>query len=203
MVSATPPVAGVLALQGGVREHADVLAALGAQVRSVRRPRDLVGLDALIMPGGESTAIARLARSSDLLGEIAQAVDGGLAVLGTCAGLILLAREVVDAEALAGFATVSRLDVSVRRNAYGAQAASGERDVTLADGTLARASFIRAPLIERVGDGVDVLARDGEQPVAVRQGHIVACSFHPELTGETRLHRMVLDAARGDGAAVT
>lgn len=202
---------GILALQGAVREHAAVLESLGRRVRLVRRPEDLVGLEALVLPGGESTAIARLARSVGLLGAIRDLVDDGLPVLGTCAGLILLADEVADPAALAGLPTIGGLNVTVRRNAFGAQLASGEAEVSLvgrtassgeepsgatlssgADGPTMRGVFIRAPRIERVGAGVEVVAARGDEPVAVRQGAVVACTFHPELVPDPTLHRLWL-----------
>ncbi|CAL8975295.1 Pyridoxal 5'-phosphate synthase subunit PdxT [Tessaracoccus sp. O5.2] len=203
---------GVLALQGAVREHEAVLAGLGCHTRRVRRTDDLDGLAGLVIPGGESTAIARLARGSGLLGAVRARIDAGMPALGTCAGLILLADEVADPAALAGLPTVGGLDVTVRRNAFGGQLASGEWDVDLTvsattDGQLAsgtgadptdgrmRGVFIRAPRIERVGPGVEVLAvRDGE-PVAVRQGPVVACTFHPELVPDATLHRLWLAGA--------
>ncbi|MHA6512719.1 pyridoxal 5'-phosphate synthase glutaminase subunit PdxT [Tessaracoccus sp. Z1128] len=198
---------GILALQGAVREHAAVLESLGRSVRPVRKPDDLVGLEALVLPGGESTAIARLASPSGLLTAIRGFVDRGLPVFGTCAGLILLADDVADPAALAGYATIGGLNVTVRRNAFGAQLASGEAEVSLV-GPAARPSdpregaapssgtmqgvFIRAPRIERVGAGVEVIAVRGDEPVAVRQGSVVACTFHPELVPDPTLHRLWL-----------
>ena len=186
---------GVLALQGAVREHAAVLRALGREVCLVRRPADLVGLEGLVLPGGESTAIARLARPSGLLTAIRDRMDEGLPVFGTCAGLILLADDVADPAALAGLPTIGGLNVTVRRNAFGAQLASGEAEVALpgqgAPSSM-RGVFIRAPRIERVGAGVEVLATRGDEPVAVRQGAVVACTFHPELVPDPTLHRLWL-----------
>lgn len=204
-------IVGILALQGAVREHAAVLRLLGHEVRPVRGPADLAGVDGLVLPGGESTAIARLARPSGLLTEIRSRIDGGLPVFGTCAGLILLADDVADPAALAGLPTIGGLNVTVRRNAFGAQLASGEAEVNLVGGSAApgdpstggtpssdgagptmRGVFIRAPRIERVGAGVEVVAVRGDEPVAVRQGAVVACTFHPELVPDPALHRLWL-----------
>lgn len=193
---------GILALQGAVREHAAVLESLGRRVTRVRRPDDLAGLEGLVLPGGESTAIARLARPTGLLASIRSRMDGGMPVFGTCAGLILLADDVADPEALAGLPTIGGLNVTVRRNAFGAQLASGEADVELTAAAARAGSpprmrgvFIRAPRIERIGAGVEVLATKGDEPVAVRQGGIVACTFHPELIPDAALHRLWLDGA--------
>lgn len=185
--------AGVLALQGAVTEHQRVLESLGAQVELVRTPLQLEGLDVLVLPGGESTAMARLAASSGLMTAIRERVGDGLAVLGTCAGLILLADQVLDAEALDGQQRIGGLDVAVRRNAYGNQLSSGEHPVEMSDTTTMRGVFIRAPRIERVGAGVDVLARRDGLPVVVLQERVVGCAFHPELAGDDRLHRLLLD----------
>jgi len=211
---------GILALQGAVREHAAVLERLGRRVSLVRRPEDLEGLQGLVLPGGESTAIARLARPSGLLTAIRDRADDGLPVFGTCAGLILLADDVSDPAALAGLPTIGGLNVTVRRNAFGAQLASGEADVELTPAAAGapsdvaagharlgppsgspagagahrrmRGVFIRAPRIERVGAGVEVMATRGDEPVAVRQGAVVACTFHPELVPDPTLHRLWL-----------
>ncbi|WP_293695424.1 pyridoxal 5'-phosphate synthase glutaminase subunit PdxT [uncultured Agrococcus sp.] len=190
---------GILALQGAIEEHSRLLRALGASVTPVRRPEQLTGLSGLVIPGGESTAIARLAASTGLLPAVRERVDTGLAVLGTCAGLILLADHVLDADALAGFDRVGGLDVTVRRNGYGGQLESFEADADISvDGTPGdrmRAAFIRAPIIEAVGPGVATIVRHNGQPVAVQQGRLVAATFHPEITGENRLHRRFLDLA--------
>lgn len=192
---------GVLALQGAVAEHVRALSSAGAEVRTVRRPSELEGLDGLVVPGGESTTMARLAAPVHLMEAIREKLDAGMAIFGTCAGLILLAEEVADAEALAGFERIGGLDVTVRRNGYGSQLDSftDHLEVTGLDDPLP-AVFIRAPVIEQSGDGVEVLAStdggDGERrPVAVRQGRILAASFHPELTGDTRLHQVFADMA--------
>lgn len=187
---------GVLALQGAVAEHIRALASAGAEVRTVRRPSELEGLDGLVVPGGESTTMARLAAPVNLMEAIREKLDAGMALFGTCAGLILLAEEIADAEALTGFERIGGLDVTVRRNGYGSQLDSFTEhlEVTGLNEPLP-AVFIRAPVIERTGDGVEVLAStaggDGERrPVAVRQDRILAASFHPELTGDTRLHQV-------------
>lgn len=194
------PQLGVLALQGAVAEHVRALSAAGAEVRTVRRPAELEGLDGLVVPGGESTTMARLSAPVGLLPAIRSAHDGGMAVFGTCAGLILLADEVTDAAALTGFDRIGGLDVTVRRNGYGSQLDSftAELPVTGLEEPLP-AVFIRAPVIGRAGPAVEVLAEHGGHPVAVRQGRILAASFHPELTADRRLHAMFVDIAAGAG----
>jgi 5'-phosphate synthase pdxT subunit len=191
---------GVLALQGDVREHLRMLAELGGRGVAVRRPEELAGVDGLIMPGGESTAIARLAQRFDLLDPLRAAIRAGLPVYGSCAGMILLAERVLDGEA--DQVTVGGLDVTVRRNAFGRQIDSFEDDVTLSalDGEPVRAVFIRAPWVEQAGPQVEVLGRLAGKVVAVRQAGMLATSFHPELTGDSRVHglfvRMVEEATR-------
>jgi 5'-phosphate synthase pdxT subunit len=192
------PLVGVLALQGDVREHRATLERLGARTRAVRSGRDLDGLDALVMPGGESTAIAHLLTTSGTREPLADALEDGLPVMATCAGMILLAKRVLDGRADQW--SFGRLDVDVRRNGYGRQVASFEADVEVTGlGTFAGV-FIRAPRIERVGEGVEVLAThdhgDGPHPVLVRQGAIIASSFHPELTDDGRVHQRFLDSLR-------
>jgi 5'-phosphate synthase pdxT subunit len=183
---------GVLAVQGDVREHAAMLAGLGADVVEVRRPEDLDGLDGLVLPGGESTAIGRLVRLAGL-DEPLRDFTGP--VFGTCAGLILLAREATDG--VPGQPLLGLLDVAVRRNGYGRQVASFEADLTLAGGEEPlRGVFIRAPLITDRGPGVEVLAELAGDPVLVREGRILAASFHPELTGDARVHERFLDLVR-------
>ena len=191
-VTARSVTVGVVALQGAFREHAQVLAALGLRVRLIKTPTDLDGVDAVVLPGGESTAQVRIAAQTHLMEALRERIADGMPALGTCAGLILLAKEVLDPAALAGFDRIGVLDVAVRRNAYGRQLASGERHVTLSDGTTTRGVFIRAPRIESVADGVEILARDGDVPVVVRSGNVIGCAFHPELTGDATLHRMML-----------
>ena len=190
----TTPVVGVLALQGDVREHVRVLEDLGARVRLVRRPADVAAVGGLVLPGGESTVIDRLARTFGLAEPIQAAFAAGMPVYGTCAGLILLADRVIDAAP--GQQTFGGLDATVRRNAFGSQQASFETalSVPAVGAEPVAATFIRAPIIESVGPDVEVLARlaDG-RIVAVRQGNLLATAFHPEVTGERRLHRLFVD----------
>ena len=176
---------GVLALQGAFAAHAECLVAVGASPREVRKPADLVGLDGLLLPGGESSTMSQLLDSSGLFDSITQLLGAGMPVLGTCAGLILLSSEILDGRA--DQRCFGAIDVSVRRNAYGRQVDSFETDLETSLGSM-RAVFIRAPRIERVGDGVEVLAdREGE-PVLVRQGSVLGATFHPELSGSTIVH---------------
>jgi 5'-phosphate synthase pdxT subunit len=195
--------AGVLALQGDFREHAAVLAELGASPIEVRTPEDLARVDALVIPGGESTTIAKLARRFGLMDPLRAAVRSGLPAYGTCAGMILLADRILDAPP--DQETIGGLDVTVRRNAFGRQVDSFESDIAfdgVAGGPL-HAVFIRAPWVEKAGAGVDVLGRIVGGPadgriVAVRQGNLVATSFHPELTGDRRVHALFVDIVRSD-----
>ncbi|KJL35719.1 Glutamine amidotransferase subunit PdxT [Microbacterium ginsengisoli] len=191
----TSPRIGVLALQGDVREHAVALAALGADVARVRRPDDLAAVQGLVIPGGESSVIDKLARAFELHDPLREAIAGGLPVYGTCAGLILLAERIVDG--IAGQQTFGGLDVTVRRNAFGSQVDSFETDLEVPSlgAPPVHAAFIRAPLIEQVGARAEPLAHlsDG-RVVAVRQGPLLGTSFHPEVTGELRFHRLLLDA---------
>jgi 5'-phosphate synthase pdxT subunit len=191
---------GVLALQGDVREHLAVLSGLGADAVPVRRPADLASVDGLVLPGGESSVIDKLATAFGLRDPLRDAVAGGLPVLGTCAGLILLADRIVDG--IAGQRTIGGLDVTVRRNAFGSQLDSFETDldVPLLGAAAVHAVFIRAPLVAEVGASATVLARlnDGTV-VAVEQGNLLGLSFHPEVTGESRFHARLLErvASRG------
>jgi pyridoxal 5'-phosphate synthase pdxT subunit len=178
------PVIGVLALQGGFEAHAKALEQVGAQARRVRVPADLEGLDGLVIPGGESTTITLGVEREALAEPLREFVRSGRPVLGTCAGLIMLDRDHLD-----------MLDVRVKRNAFGRQLASFEAKLDWDGGPLA-AVFIRAPWVEEVGAGVEVLAEVDGHPVAVRQGNILAVSFHPELTDERRLHRWLLEHAK-------
>jgi len=180
--------AGVLALQGDFREHAAVFADLGASPVEVRTPEDLSRVDCLAIPGGESTTIAKLARSTELVEPLRERALGGMPMLGTCAGMIVMARRIQDGDPLLGL-----VDITVRRNAYGRQVDSFEADVDV-EGVdhRVRAVFIRAPMVEDVGDGVRVLARYEGHPVVLEQGNLVVASFHPELVRETRLHEYVL-----------
>jgi len=183
---------GVLALQGAFREHREVLDALGVEAIEVRTPAELGALDALILPGGESTTMSQLLDSSGVRGPLAELLREGLPVLGTCAGMILLAREVVDGRP--DQESFGAIDVAVRRNAYGRQRDSFEADLTV-DGLTGGpfpGVFIRAPRIETVGEHVEVLARHDDVPVLARQGAVVVASFHPELSGDLRLHEWFL-----------
>ncbi len=202
------PVVGVLALQGDVREHLAMLRRAGVDARPVRRPEELDAVDGLVLPGGESTTIVKLAASFDLLAPLRAAIKGGLPVYGSCAGMILLADRITDGTE--DQETVGGLDVVVRRNAFGRQVDSFEADLALAGslpgaGEPFRAVFIRAPWVESVGPEVEVLARVDGGPVppaalgrivAVRQGALLATSFHPELTGDGRVHRYFVDLVR-------
>jgi pyridoxal 5'-phosphate synthase pdxT subunit len=199
-VAPVRPVIGVLALQGDVREHLAALAALGAEPLAVRRPEELATVSGLVLPGGESTTMVKLAARSGLLEPLRDAVGSGLPAYGSCAGMILLADRILDAPP--DQETVGGLDVTVRRNAFGRQVDSFESDVDLGlQGGPLRAVFIRAPWVEEAGDGVEVLGRvvggaaDG-RIVAVRQGNLVATSFHPELTGDRRVHALFVDIVR-------
>jgi 5'-phosphate synthase pdxT subunit len=180
--------AGVLALQGDFREHARVFAALGATPIEVRTPEQIAAVDCLAIPGGESTTIGKLARAYELVEPIRNRAAAGMPILGTCAGMIVLAREVDGGEPLFGL-----MDISVRRNAYGRQVDSFEADLDVRGIDHAvRGVFIRAPWIERVGDGVEVLATFEDRPVVLEQENLVVASFHPELVDETGLHDYVL-----------
>jgi 5'-phosphate synthase pdxT subunit len=194
------PRIGVLAVQGDVREHAGVLTDLGADVELVRRPIELAAVDGLVLPGGESSVIDKLCRAFGLQQPIRDAIAAGMPVYGTCAGLILLADRLVDG--IAGQETFGGLDATVRRNAFGSQADSFETDleVPALGGPPVHAAFIRAPVVEHVGPEVEVLARleDG-RIIAVEQGPLLATSFHPEMTGETRFHEYFLDKVRSRG----
>lgn len=187
------PVIGVLALQGDVREHVAALAEAGAVARPVRRARELDAVDGLVIPGGESTTISKLADIFELREPIDKRIADGMPVYGSCAGMIMLATEVLDGRPdQRGFAGI---EMTVRRNAFGRQVDSFEAPVgvTGVEGGPFHAVFIRAPWVERVGDGVEVLGTVTEGPaagrvVAVRQGNLLATSFHPELTGDARVH---------------
>ena len=183
---------GVLALQGDFREHRRVLEDLGVAAPEVRLPGDLEGVDGLIIPGGESTTISRLLRTSHLLEPLRKLAGDGFPLWGTCAGMILLAKRLDET----GIPALEAMDISVRRNAFGRQVDSFEADLQVAvlGDPLYRAVFIRAPIIEDVGPAVEVLARlpDGT-PVAARQGRLLATAFHPELTSDNRFHRFFLE----------
>lgn len=187
---------GVLALQGDVREHVSTLENLSTTSRKVRGVADLAGLDGLVIPGGESTAISHLLVTSGLREPIQQLISDGLPVFGTCAGLIMLASEVLDGREDQW--SFSALDVSVRRNGYGRQIASFETTIGVGEAATVPGVFIRAPRIVRWGDDVTVVATydhgDGEHPVLVRQGSAWGCSFHPELTSDVVVHGLFVDA---------
>jgi pyridoxal 5'-phosphate synthase pdxT subunit len=184
---------GVLALQGDFREHLFALEECGVQATIVRRPSELTEVDALVLPGGESTAIANLARSFGLFEPLKSRIVSGMPVYGSCAGMILLADRVLDAAI--GQETFGGLDITVRRNAFGRQVDSFETDLAFNGITNLpiRAVFIRAPWVESVGPTVEVLATY-EHAVAVRQGALLATSFHPELTGDNRIHRFFIES---------
>jgi 5'-phosphate synthase pdxT subunit len=188
---------GVFALQGDVREHLQVLHGLGVRALGVRRPAELDQCDALVLPGGESTTMAKLARTFDLFEPIRKRLADGMPTLGTCAGMILLADRIVDGAA--GQETFGGLDVTVRRNAFGRQVDSFEGEVEVAGLTdPMHAIFIRAPWVESAGPDVEVLARVGDgaaagRIVAVRQGHLLATSFHPEVDRDPRVHGLLVD----------
>ena len=184
---------GVLALQGDVREHVSSLIACGVAPSPVRRASELDQIDALVLPGGESTTIAQLAEVFGIYDQIKNRIAAGMPVYGSCAGMILLADQILDAKQ--GQKSFGGLDITVRRNAFGRQVDSFESDIPFADGSsdLIRAVFIRAPWVERVGDGVEVLATVDTHPVAVRSRTMFATSFHPELTGDHRIHRYFIE----------
>jgi pyridoxal 5'-phosphate synthase pdxT subunit len=179
---------GVLALQGDFEAHAKILSSLGAEPVEVRVPADLEGLSALVLPGGESTVMSLGIEREGLAEPLRELIGRGTPVLGTCAGMIILDRD-----------HLGLLDVSTRRNAFGRQLRSFEADLELQgiDGGPVHAVFIRAPWVAEHGPEVEVLGRVDDHPVAIRQGNMLAVSFHPELTGETRLHRLLLAGANG------
>jgi 5'-phosphate synthase pdxT subunit len=183
---------GVLALQGATRPHRGVLEALGAEAVEVRTPADLAGVDAVIVPGGESTTISMLLDSSGLREPLAERLDGGLPAFGTCAGMILLASEVLDGRP--DQRSLGTVDITVRRNAFGRQNESFEADLDVVglDGPF-HAVFIRAPFVERAGEGVEVLATVDGHPVLCRSGRVLVSSFHPELGDDLRLHTLFLE----------
>lgn len=188
----TDPTIGVLALQGAVTPHLDILRSLGATTLEVRTPEELAQVDALVLPGGESTTMSRLLFLNLLTDPLAERLAGGMAVLGTCAGMILLASEVLDGRP--DQRTFGAIDIAVRRNAFGRQVDSFEADLDIdgIDGPPVHAVFIRAPFVERVGAGVEVLASVGGHPVCCRQGPVVVTAFHPELADDPRIHESFL-----------
>ena len=193
------PRVGVLALQGDTREHLAALRDAGADSVSVRRREELDAVDALVIPGGESTTMTHLLRELDLLEPLRDRLADGFPAYGACAGMILLASEILDAGVGGREAVPLRgIDMTVRRNAFGRQVDSFEGDVEFSGfDKPVRGVFIRAPWVERVGDGVQVLARAAGHAVAVRQGRVLATAFHPEVTGDRRIHRLFVDIVRG------
>ncbi|GHE84547.1 pyridoxal 5'-phosphate synthase subunit PdxT [Amycolatopsis deserti] len=196
------PVIGVLALQGDVREHAAMVERAGGRAVTVRREPELAAVDGLVLPGGESTTMSRLLETFELLEPLRQRLAGGMPAFGSCAGMILLAKQALDGRP--DQHQLGALDVIVRRNAFGRQVDSFEEDLDfarLAGGPL-HAVFIRAPWVEKTGDGVEVLATvpatetTGARIVAVRQGPVLATAFHPELTGDDRVHRLFVEMVR-------
>jgi 5'-phosphate synthase pdxT subunit len=196
-LSTGAPVVGVLALQGDFREHIAVLDSLGADARPIRRPEELAEVAGLVIPGGESTVMDKLARAFGLADPLKAAISSGMPVYGTCAGLIMIADRVLDA--IAGQQSLGGLDISVRRNAFGSQLDSFETDLDIPalGAPPVHAVFIRAPIVEEAGAGVRTLASlsDG-RVVAVEQGNLLGTSFHPEMTGDTRFHEYFLAKVR-------
>ncbi|MFD1831452.1 pyridoxal 5'-phosphate synthase glutaminase subunit PdxT [Streptomyces desertarenae] len=190
---------GVLALQGDVREHRAALEAAGAAVREVRRPQELAEVDGLVIPGGESTTIHKLAAAFGLLEPLRERVRAGMPAYGSCAGMIMLADKILDPRS--GQETIGGIDMIVRRNAFGRQNESFEAPVEVAGvaGGPVEGVFIRAPWVESTGAGVEVLAVHDGHPVAVRQGRLLATAFHPELTGDHRVHRLFAEMVRAPG----
>jgi 5'-phosphate synthase pdxT subunit len=184
---------GVLALQGDVREHIQSLLACDVEAVAVRRAQEIESIDALVLPGGESTTIAQLAEVFGIFDLIKNKIKNGMPVYGSCAGMILLAEEILDAKV--GQRSFGGLDITVRRNAFGRQVDSFESDIEFNDGSeqLVRAVFIRAPWVEKVSNQVQILAAVDTHPVAVRSKTALATSFHPELTGDHRIHRYFIE----------
>jgi 5'-phosphate synthase pdxT subunit len=184
---------GVLALQGDVREHISSLIACDVEAVAVRRAQEIESIDALVLPGGESTTIAQLAEVFGIFDLIKDKINGGMPVYGSCAGMILLANQILDAKV--GQKTFGGLDITVRRNAFGRQVDSFESDIAFSDGSdqAIRAVFIRAPWVEKIGPTIEVLASVDSHPVAVRSKTALATSFHPELTGDNRIHRYFIE----------
>lgn len=195
------PVIGVLALQGDVREHLIALSAADAEARAVRRPEELADVDGLIIPGGESTTISKLAVLFGVMEPLRARVRAGMPVYGTCAGMIMLADKILDPRS--GQETIGGIDMIVRRNAFGRQNESFEAaiDVKGVEGDPVEGVFIRAPWVESVGAEAEVLAEHDGHIVAVRQGNALATSFHPELTGDHRVHGLFVDMVRADRTA--
>jgi len=188
------PAIGVLALQGDVREHVRALEEAGATAKPVRRLHEIEAVDGLVIPGGESTTLWKLATAFELLDPLRKLIAGGLPAFGSCAGLIMLADHLVDAAA--GQETFGGIDMTARRNAFGRQVDSFERAVIF-DGKPFRAVFIRAPWVERAGPSVTVLGEDDGRIIAVRQGPLLATAFHPELTPDLRVHELFVSMVKG------
>ncbi|MGG5258746.1 pyridoxal 5'-phosphate synthase glutaminase subunit PdxT [Phycicoccus avicenniae] len=195
------PTVGVLAVQGDVREHVAALERGGARAVTVRRPAEVEAVDGLVLPGGESTTIDKLVRAFDLQAPLRERIVGGLPVYGSCAGMILLADRLADGAS--GQQTLGGMDILVRRNAFGRQVDSFEEDLHIRElgGEPVRAVFIRAPWVEEAGEAVEVLARVEHGPaagriVAARQGNLLVTSFHPEVTGDHRVHRLFVDIVK-------
>ena len=189
---------GVLALQGAFAAHAERFASIGVVTVEVRNVGDLDSVEALLMPGGESSTMSHLLLSSGLFGPIGDRIESGMPVFGTCAGMILLAREILDGRP--DQVNFGAIDISVRRNAFGRQVDSFEAGISTPMGDV-HGVFIRAPRIERVGADVEVVGRLGDEPVLVRQGNVLAASFHPELTDDARVHRLFVDHITTSGKA--
>jgi len=191
------PKVGVLALQGDVREHFAALAAAGAEVSAVRRPAELAEVDALVLPGGESTTMSKLAIAFGLMEPLRERVGAGMPAYGSCAGMIMLADKILDPRS--GQETIGGIDMIVRRNAFGRQNESFEAPlaVTGVEGGPVEGVFIRAPWVESTGAQAETLASYDGHPVAVRQNRLLATSFHPELTGDHRVHALFVDMVRG------
>jgi 5'-phosphate synthase pdxT subunit len=194
MTTPTQPRIGILALQGDVREHAAALRSVGADPVAVRRPDELADLDGIIVPGGESTTIGKLLVTFELLEPLRKALEAGLPAYGSCAGMILLADRVLDGTA--DQVSLGGIDMTVRRNAFGRQVDSFEGSVDIEGIGEFEAVFIRAPWAEAVGDDVEVLARAADRIVVVRQGALLATAFHPELTGDPRVHQLFVSMVR-------
>ena len=192
-MTTTDPVIGVLALQGDVREHLITLAGLGVTARPIRRPGELDAIDGIVLPGGESTTMCRLLDVFELRAPLMKRLGDGLPAFGSCAGMIVLATSILDGRP--DQLPLAAIDIVVRRNAFGRQVDSFETDLAVhgIPGEPMRAVFIRAPWVERAGRDVQVLARVGEHPVAVRQRSVLATAFHPEVAEDDRLHRLFLD----------
>jgi len=190
----TGPLIGVLALQGDVREHVRALAESGADARPVRRQEEIEAVDGLVIPGGESTTLWKLAVAFELLDPIRKLITDGMPAFGSCAGLIMLADRVADGTE--GQQTFGGIDMTARRNAFGRQVDSFERTVAV-DGAPFHAVFIRAPWVEQTGPEVTVLGEDNGRIIAVRQGPLLATSFHPELTPDRRIHELFVSMVKG------